>query len=60
VLSLLSEAAGERPLLCVVDAAQWLDRASAQTLTFVARRLLAESVLMVFAPGTGRGLPRPA
>jgi predicted ATPase len=48
-LSLLSEVAEERPLLCVVDDAQWLDRASAQALTFVARRLLAESVAMVFA-----------
>jgi len=39
VLSLLSAAAEERPLLCVVDDAQWLDRASAQTLAFVARRI---------------------
>jgi DNA-binding CsgD family transcriptional regulator len=49
VLSLLSEIAEERPLVCVVDDAQWLDRASAQVLGFVARRLLAESVAMVFA-----------
>jgi hypothetical protein len=49
VLGLLSEVAGERPLICVVDDAQWLDRASAQTLAFVARRLLAESVALVFA-----------
>ncbi len=49
VLSLLSEVAGERPLLCVIDDAQWLDRASAQALAFVARRLLAESVALVFA-----------
>jgi tetratricopeptide (TPR) repeat protein len=49
VLSLLSEAAEERPLLCVVDDAQWLDRASAQTMAFVARRLLAERVAIVFA-----------
>jgi DNA-binding CsgD family transcriptional regulator len=49
VLSLLSEVAEERPLVCVVDDAQWLDRASAQALVFVARRLLAESIALVFA-----------
>src|SRR3954470_12536459 len=48
-LSLLDEVGGERPLLCVIDDAQWLDRASAQALAFVARRMAAESVAMVFA-----------
>ncbi len=49
VLSLLSDVADERPLLCVIDDAQWLDHASALTLAFVARRLLAEPVGVVFA-----------
>ncbi len=48
VLSLLSDVAEERPLLCLVDDQQWVDRASAQVLAFVARRLGAESVGMVF------------
>ena len=49
VLSLLSDVAEERPLICVVDDAQWLDGATAQALAFVARRLGAESVGLVFA-----------
>src|SRR3954469_11124724 len=62
VLSLLSSAAEEQPLLCVIDDAQWLDRASAQVLGFVARRLLADPIAMVFAtrvptPAALAGLP---
>ena len=61
VLSLLSDVAEQQPLLCVIDDAQWLDRASAQALAFVARRLLAEPVALIFAthePGEEfRGLP---
>jgi DNA-binding CsgD family transcriptional regulator len=62
-LSLLAEAAEEQPLVCVIDDAQWLDHASAQVLAFVARRLLAERIAVVFAlrePGEGdvlAGLP---
>ena len=49
VLSLLSDTAEERPLLCLIDDAQWLDRSSAQVLAFVARRLQAESVVLLLA-----------
>jgi DNA-binding CsgD family transcriptional regulator len=49
VLGLLAEAAEEQPLVCVVDDAQWLDTASARALAFVARRLLAEKIALVFA-----------
>jgi DNA-binding CsgD family transcriptional regulator len=48
-LSLLADAAEREPLVCLVDDAQWLDRASAQALAFVARRLLAERIAIVFA-----------
>ena len=48
VLGLLSDVAEQRPLICLVDDEQWLDRASAQVLAFVARRLQAESVGVVF------------
>src|SRR4051794_38873757 len=51
-LNLLSDVAQERPLLCAIDDAQWLDRSSAQVLTFVARRCQTESVGMLFAART--------
>src|ERR687885_473694 len=49
VLSLLAEAAEERTVLCLIDAAHWLDDASAETLAFVARRIRAEGVAVLFA-----------
>jgi DNA-binding CsgD family transcriptional regulator len=54
-LTLFAEVAEEEPLVCIVDDAQWLDRASAQILGFVARRLLAERVALVCAARTGIG-----
>jgi len=61
VLSLMAAAANDKPLLCIVDDAQWLDEVSVQTLGFVARRLLAEPVALVFAvrdrPDVLAGLP---
>jgi hypothetical protein len=49
VLSLMAAASADQPVLCIVDDAQWLDQVSVQTLAFVARRLLAEPVALVFA-----------
>ena len=66
VLGLLSEVAEHEPLACLVDDAQWLDRASVQSLAFVARRLMADPVALVFAvrePSEDReltGLPEQA
>src|SRR5204863_3241571 len=62
VLGLMSEAAEDRPLVAVVDDAQWLDQASARALAFVARRLLAERIALAFGTReTGEtlaGLPK--
>src|SRR3954452_16308084 len=59
-LSLMAETSEEQRMLCVVDDAQWLDQASAQVLGFVGRRLLAESLALVFAVRTSAaGDPLP-
>jgi len=55
-LSLLATSAEERPLLCIIDDMQWLDQASSQVLSFVARRLQAEAIALVFAV---RDVPAP-
>jgi DNA-binding CsgD family transcriptional regulator len=60
VLNLLGHAAEPLPLVCLIDDAQWLDRASAQVLAFVARRLAAERILMVFAVREPTQLPELA
>ena len=61
VLSLLAEAAEERPLLCVIDDAQWLDTPSADALVFTARRVAAEGIVVLFAvrDGERRRVRRP-
>jgi DNA-binding CsgD family transcriptional regulator len=60
VLGLLSEVASDQPLLCLIDDMQWLDQASAQALAFVARRLDAESVAVIFGTRDPRAAPNVA
>ena len=60
ILGLLAEVAREQPLLCIVDDTQWLDRESAQALVFAARRLVAESVALVFAARQPHDVPELA
>jgi DNA-binding CsgD family transcriptional regulator len=60
VLGLLSDVAEEHPVLCVIDDVQWLDRSSAQVLAFVARRLAAEAVVLLFAERQPGGLEQLA
>ena len=55
MLTLFADVAEEQPLICIVDDAQWLDRASAQILGFVARRLLAERIAIIGAARSGSG-----
>jgi hypothetical protein len=57
VLSLMAAAANDQLLLCIIDDAQWLDQVSVQTLAFVARRLLAEPIALVFAARDGGAEP---
>ncbi|WP_446221684.1 ATP-binding protein [Nocardia sp. IBHARD005] len=60
VLTLLAEEAAQGPLLCLIDDAHWLDRATAEALLFAARRLDAEGVVMLFATRSGpRDFPAP-
>ncbi|MBB3039293.1 helix-turn-helix transcriptional regulator [Hoyosella altamirensis] len=60
LLTLLSDAAEERPLLCVVDDAHWLDQSSAEALLFAARRLRAEPIALVFGVREGDAPEFPA
>jgi DNA-binding CsgD family transcriptional regulator/tetratricopeptide (TPR) repeat protein len=57
VLGLLSDSAEPQPVVCLVDDAQWIDRASSQVLGFVARRLVAESVVLIFAARASADMP---